>query len=119
MGPVGGIPLNVSIPLARLTLTAEGVSVGIRPKFLARALVRLLPAPRFADQDADGWSATWDQITGVEAASRSVVFDTQGGMSCRFVVLRRSRLEPVHEALAAHGITVHLRRSTIGRTFRI
>jgi hypothetical protein len=100
--------VTVSWPLAVLTMTDEGVSVDIQPKFLKRVNRRLIKSAT----SSSSWSARWTELASVEYAKRDAVFHVEGKFGCRFMAVTRKRLVPILEELENRGVAAMGVRST-------
>lgn len=86
--------LTVSWPLGAVVSHAEGICPGFRYDLLLCLLVKLIE-PKARAGGACPFSAAWEEISLVEVAPRSFAVHLNGRRGCRFVVLRRHKLDPI------------------------
>lgn len=106
--------LTVSRPLAVLRIDPSGLSVDIRSRFMRlfqRAISRLIVGRAWPD--GPGWACTWEDLSEVRLAHRSVILTGSNGVRCRFQAGRRAAMQPLEEAISQHGVAVERVRSTL------
>lgn len=108
--------LTVTIPLARLTADAQGLTLDLRSTLLKRINRRLVEPP--PTRGAAFWSAKWDEIKVIDVAPRSMVIHLRERRGCRFVVMRKSALAPLLQQIETHDVSVRPVSGTAGWFFR-
>lgn len=102
---------TVSIPLARMTATADGLVLDVHSRILRKVLRRFVIS---AGGSGDPLlSVRWDDIASIDLAPRSVVLHLTNGTGCRFVVMRPAQLAPLVREFEQRDISTRPVRGTV------
>jgi hypothetical protein len=106
--------VTASWPLVVLQVDSDGVSVDLRSHFLKRLLSRLVRRSSLTAGFGDAWwGARWVDLQSVRLSKRAVVLVSADGSRCRFVALRRARIEDFAAELDRHEISIEPVLSTL------
>jgi hypothetical protein len=99
--------MNISWPLAVLRCNEDGISVDPRSSLLKRALRRFMKS-EISQRAAEDiwWSSTWDGLSSVRLATKSIVLENAQKDSCKFVTVTRESMKPLILELERRHITV-------------
>jgi hypothetical protein len=101
-----------SAPLLRLATDRDGITVALAGR-LGRIFGSLMPVGEARDRSGVVWRTSWGDLDRAIAARRSIVMWRRDGVYCRFVTLRRRRLAPLLDLVAAHSTKVDRMRGTV------
>lgn len=88
--------LNATWPFAILRCNADGISVDLQPHLFKR-FFRWFMSKETKQRaiEEPWWSSTWDELSSVRLARKSIVLANIRQKSCKFVTLTRASIEPL------------------------
>jgi hypothetical protein len=109
VGGANNMVLAASWPLAKLIADDQGIVVHVRKRVVP--VIGAVLTPFTAERNVM-FQSRWDDLTRCITAKRSVVVWRRGGDYCRFVVIRRGRLDSLIKRLEVHRVPLERVRGT-------
>lgn len=111
--PTGSSRITVTRPLVVLYATTTGIEIRVRPRWVERLFS--LFSFEVDSVDEIRWTTSWEELSLVELAWRSVLFTRRDGSRCRFV----GNVVALKPMLMRPSIEIRVVRSTLKATFTV
>lgn len=104
--PLRSVNANLSVPFVVVTTDGDGITFDISPRWMKRLVTSMgsVVGSRNMDNGGSRWHYSWDKISHVNVAHRSLILMPKSGRPCRIVTLRRNQIKAIVDVLAAHEV---------------